>query len=71
MGPLHIIFFLDLAEGKEYWIGLDDLANEGTFVWATGENVGYSNWNDGELEDKQNQNMMYSPSTEPIQLSVQ
>ncbi len=40
-------FFTGLAGGKEFWIGLDDKANEGSFVWATGENVGYSNWNSG------------------------
>ncbi|MDJ0502336.1 MAG: Calx-beta domain-containing protein, partial [Nostocales cyanobacterium LE14-WE4] len=26
------------------WIGLNDLANEGTFVWSNGEPVSYTNW---------------------------
>ena len=30
------------------WIGLNDLAVEGTFVWVTGEPVVYTNWDSGE-----------------------
>ncbi|MFN3299397.1 MAG: LamG-like jellyroll fold domain-containing protein, partial [Sediminibacterium sp.] len=33
----------NLASGG-YWIGLNDIATEGTFVWANGEPVNYTNW---------------------------
>ncbi|XP_074836497.1 uncharacterized protein LOC142003438 [Carettochelys insculpta] len=34
--------------GKEYWIGLNDLSKEGTFTWVDDSSVSYSNWNQGE-----------------------
>lgn len=30
------------------WLGLNDCAAEGTWVWTSGEPVNYTNWNDGE-----------------------
>jgi len=36
------------ATVPDYWIGATDVATEGTFVWSTGEPVGYTNWRDGE-----------------------
>ena len=35
----------------DWWIGLNDLEEEGTFVWSDGSEVGYENWNDNEPND--------------------
>ncbi|MGD1899739.1 MAG: DUF4347 domain-containing protein, partial [Phormidesmis sp.] len=36
--------------GKDegFWIGINDIDTEGTFEWASGESVGYTNWAPGE-----------------------
>ena len=31
-----------------YWIGLNDVAEEGTYVWSNGDPVNYFNWHPGE-----------------------
>ncbi|MEZ4470654.1 MAG: lectin-like protein [bacterium] len=36
---------------QEYWLGLDDLADEGTFVWPDGDAPTYTRWADGEPND--------------------
>ncbi|XP_044851128.1 C-type lectin domain family 4 member G-like [Mauremys mutica] len=36
------------ANGKQYWIGLHDVSNEGTFIWVDDSSVSYSNWDRGE-----------------------
>lgn len=33
---------------RSLWIGFNDVQTEGTFVWASGENAGYTNWRSGE-----------------------
>ena len=54
----HLATINDLAEnswvwnrwgtGHSLWIGLNDAAVEGTFVWANGEPVSFTHWNSGE-----------------------
>ncbi|XP_053868595.1 C-type lectin domain family 4 member G-like isoform X1 [Malaclemys terrapin pileata] len=41
-------FLTKNANGKQYWIGLHDVSNEGTFIWVDDSSVSYSNWNQGE-----------------------
>lgn len=39
------------SEGHQ-WIGFNDIALEGTWVWVTGETVTYTNWQSGEPNDQ-------------------
>ena len=48
---LRRVFFSDAKRYDLYWIGLNDLAEEGTFVWASGQPVTYTNWAPGEPND--------------------
>jgi hypothetical protein len=44
------------------WIGLNDAAAEGQFVWAAGEPVGFTNWDAGEPNNNGNEDyaLMYN-----------
>lgn len=44
------------------WIGYNDVASEGNFVWVTGETNGYENWNTGEPNNSNGEDytVMYS-----------
>ena len=58
----HLVTINDLAESdwvhlnfgnisgtdRRSWIGFNDEASEGTFVWSSGEPVAFTNWNAGE-----------------------
>ena len=37
-----------LTPGYDCWIGINDIDNEGTFIWADGTEVTYTGWNSGE-----------------------
>ena len=64
----HLVTINDVAENnwvfdtfsfygdinRHLWIGLNDAAQEGTFVWSSGEPVGYSNWYPGEPNNYNN-----------------
>ncbi|MGI8605283.1 MAG: lectin-like protein [Verrucomicrobiales bacterium] len=39
------------GENRSLWIGLNDEAQEGTFVWASGEPVVFTNWLPGQPDD--------------------
>lgn len=34
--------------GNDFWLGINDIDAEGTFVWSSGQNPGFTNWADGE-----------------------
>ena len=36
---------------RDIWLGLNDVASEGTFVWSSGAPVGFTNWSTGEPND--------------------
>jgi hypothetical protein len=36
---------------RALWIGLTDQSNEGTFSWASGEPVSFTNWSGGQPDD--------------------
>ena len=36
------------AASKDFWFGLADTTNEGTFVWVDGSSLVFSNWGSGE-----------------------
>lgn len=46
-----VSFNVPAHRGADAWIGLNDYSTEGTFVWADGTPVGYTNWSSGEPND--------------------
>ena len=40
--------FSVLVPDDRYWIGLNDFAVEGTFVWTDGSGLSYTDWKSGE-----------------------
>ena len=48
------------GNNRNLWIGLNDVAAEGTFVWTSGETPGYTNWSPGQPD-----NTIYTTGPEP------
>ncbi|MEZ4448920.1 MAG: CotH kinase family protein [Nannocystaceae bacterium] len=48
--------------GSDWWIGLNDRMNEGSFVWADGTPVDFTAWNEGEPNNAGNEDCVNIPA---------
>jgi len=44
-------FLVATMHASDSWIGLNDLENDGTFVWTDGSSVSYTHWEAGQPND--------------------
>lgn len=53
------------SKGFDYWIGLNDIWNEGTYEWASGVQSSYRRWHSGEPNNLEDEDcgMVFSDST--------
>ena len=54
--------FLYQTFGDNNWIGFNDAATEGSFVWADGSNSTYTNWNGSEPNNSGNEDYVHFTS---------
>ena len=41
----------DAYSTGKWWMGMNDIASEGTWAWSDGTTVSYTNWHSGEPND--------------------
>ena len=47
--------YAERISSKRFWIGFNDMQQEGNFVWMDGSLGNFSNWDDGEPNNSKNQ----------------
>jgi uncharacterized delta-60 repeat protein len=65
MSYLETTFLKGLNRIRPFWIGFNDVASEGSFVWSSGEPASYTDWGSGEPNNQNNEdytamNWLYS-----------
>jgi hypothetical protein len=53
------------GSARRLWLGLNDIAVEGIFEWSNGEPLIYSNWNAGEPNNSNNEDMGHTLEASP------
>jgi len=53
------------GSARRLWLGLNDIAVEGVFEWSNGEPLIYSNWNAGEPNNSNNEDMGHTLEASP------
>merc|ERR1711917_158866 len=49
-------FFASLIPNEQFWIGINDIEQEGSFVAVNGQEVSWTNWGPGEPNGGTNEN---------------
>ncbi len=51
---------------RRLWLGLNDVAVEGVFEWTSGDPLVYTDWNAGEPNNSNNEDMVHTIETDPF-----